>query len=164
MSLGTRIPSTLIFIKTSLLRETTNSGIFIGLMLIGSLETFPIQCRKHRRNGPTTRTDHAGGKGSVFICFLFLFHKNPTQRCLKSVDDLVESIMTALNETQMLDDTYIMFSSDHGYHTGQFSLPYDKRQPYEFDLRIPLLIRGPNVKALVFLLFCLSNDYQSKTL
>ncbi|CAG5112325.1 Oidioi.mRNA.OKI2018_I69.chr2.g6551.t1.cds [Oikopleura dioica] len=67
-------------------------------------------------------------------------------RCLKSVDDLVESIMNALNETQMLDDTYIMFSSDHGYHTGQFSLPYDKRQPYEFDLRIPLLIRGPNVK------------------
>ncbi|CBY20536.1 unnamed protein product [Oikopleura dioica] len=67
-------------------------------------------------------------------------------RCLKSVDDLVESIMNALNETDLLDDTYIMFSSDHGYHTGQFSLPYDKRQPYEFDLRIPLLIRGPGVK------------------
>jgi N-acetylglucosamine-6-sulfatase len=71
------------------------------------------------------------------------------KRCLKSVDDLVESIMNALNETDLLDDTYIMFSSDHGYHTGQFSLPYDKRQPYEFDLRIPLLIRGPGVKKLV---------------
>ena len=65
------------------------------------------------------------------------------------MDDLVESIMNALNETDLLDDTYIMFSSDHGYHTGQFSLPYDKRQPYEFDLRIPLLIRGPGVKELV---------------
>ena len=73
------------------------------------------------------------------------------KRCLKSVDDLVESIMNALNETDLLDDTYIMFSSDHGYHTGQFSLPYDKRQPYEFDLRIPLLIRGPGVKELVFI-------------
>ena len=67
------------------------------------------------------------------------------------MDDLVESIMNALNETDLLDDTYIMFSSDHGYHTGQFSLPYDKRQPYEFDLRIPLLIRGPGVKVLVLL-------------
>ena len=67
------------------------------------------------------------------------------------MDDLVESIMNALNETDLLDDTYIMFSSDHGYHTGQFSLPYDKRQPYEFDLRIPLLMRGPGVKELVFI-------------
>lgn len=28
---------------------------------------------------------------------------------------------------------------------GQFSMPFDKRQPYETDIRIPLLIRGPGV-------------------
>ncbi len=31
-------------------------------------------------------------------------------------------------------------------YSGQFSLPIDKRQPYEFDVRVPLLIRGPRVK------------------
>lgn len=30
---------------------------------------------------------------------------------------------------------------------GQFSLPIDKRQLYEFDIRTPLLVRGPGVKA-----------------
>ena len=30
--------------------------------------------------------------------------------------------------------------------SGQFSLPLDKRQLYEFDIRVPLMIRGPNIK------------------
>ena len=66
-------------------------------------------------------------------------------RALKSVDDLVQNVYDALNRTGLLDSTYIIFSSDHGYHTGQFSLPYDKRHPYEFDIRVPLLIRGPGI-------------------
>ena len=30
---------------------------------------------------------------------------------------------------------------------GQFSMPYDKRQLYEFDIRVPLILRGPNIPA-----------------
>lgn len=30
---------------------------------------------------------------------------------------------------------------------GQFSMPMDKRQPYETDVRVPLLIRGPGIAA-----------------
>jgi len=30
--------------------------------------------------------------------------------------------------------------------TGQFGLPYDKRQLYEFDIRVPLMVRGPGIK------------------
>lgn len=29
---------------------------------------------------------------------------------------------------------------------GQFSLPLDKRQLYEFDIKVPLMVRGPNIK------------------
>ena len=60
-----------------------------------------------------------------------------------SVDDLVADVYDALKSSKKLDNSYIIFTSDHGYHTGQFSLPYDKRQMYDFDLRIPLLVRGP---------------------
>ena len=33
-----------------------------------------------------------------------------------------------------------------GVFLGQFGLPYDKRQLYEFDIRVPLMVRGPGIK------------------
>lgn len=65
---------------------------------------------------------------------------------LLSVDDLVEKVVLQLQELKLLDSTYIFYTSDNGYHTGQFSLPIDKRQMYDFDLRVPLLVRGPGIK------------------
>ena len=35
--------------------------------------------------------------------------------------------------------------SDHGFQSGQFCFPYGKRQPYEHDIRIPLMATGPGV-------------------
>lgn len=64
-----------------------------------------------------------------------------------SVDDMVENIYNMLNKNGMLNNTYIFFSSDNGYHLGQFGLSYDKRQLYEFDIRVPLMVRGPGIKA-----------------
>ncbi|CAG2058824.1 unnamed protein product [Timema podura] len=66
-------------------------------------------------------------------------------KTLLTVDDMVETVISKLNNLGILNDTYIVFTSDHGYHVGQFSLPWDKRQPYESDIRVPLLIRGPNI-------------------
>uniref|UniRef100_A0A8C2PNX7 N-acetylglucosamine-6-sulfatase n=1 Tax=Cyprinus carpio TaxID=7962 RepID=A0A8C2PNX7_CYPCA len=67
-------------------------------------------------------------------------------RTLLSVDDLVEKVVRKLEVRGELSNTYVIFTSDNGYHTGQFSLPVDKRQLYEFDIRVPLLVRGPNIK------------------
>uniref|UniRef100_A0A8B9LWU1 N-acetylglucosamine-6-sulfatase n=1 Tax=Astyanax mexicanus TaxID=7994 RepID=A0A8B9LWU1_ASTMX len=67
-------------------------------------------------------------------------------RTLLSVDDLVEKVVKKLEVRGELENTYIIFTSDNGYHTGQFSMPLDKRQLYEFDIRVPLLVRGPDIK------------------
>ncbi|KAL8565413.1 hypothetical protein ACOMHN_029106 [Nucella lapillus] len=67
-------------------------------------------------------------------------------RTLLSVDDMVENVYNLLEKKDLLDNTYIFFSSDNGYHLGQFGLPYDKRQLYEFDIRVPLMVRGPGIK------------------
>ena len=68
-------------------------------------------------------------------------------RTLLSVDDLVEGLVTRLEQDNMMDTTYIMYTSDHGYHLGEFGMPIDKRQPYEFDIRVPFIIRGPGISA-----------------
>uniref|UniRef100_A0A803XQE2 N-acetylglucosamine-6-sulfatase n=1 Tax=Meleagris gallopavo TaxID=9103 RepID=A0A803XQE2_MELGA len=65
---------------------------------------------------------------------------------LLSVDDLVEKLVKKLENHGELDNTYIFYTSDNGFHTGQFSLPIDKRQLYEFDIKVPLLVRGPGIK------------------
>ncbi|ESO97679.1 hypothetical protein LOTGIDRAFT_208806 [Lottia gigantea] len=67
-------------------------------------------------------------------------------RTLLSVDDMVEDIITLLKNKNLYHQTYLIFSSDNGYHLGQFSMPEDKRQLYEFDIRVPLMISGPGIK------------------
>ncbi|KAJ8917285.1 hypothetical protein NQ315_002302 [Exocentrus adspersus] len=64
---------------------------------------------------------------------------------LLAVDEMVERIVKKLVALNELNDTYIIFTSDNGFHIGQFAQPWDKRQPYETDIRVPMLITGPNV-------------------
>ncbi|ELT91586.1 hypothetical protein CAPTEDRAFT_122955 [Capitella teleta] len=68
-------------------------------------------------------------------------------RTLLSVDDLITKLFTTLETKGFLEDTYVFYAADNGYHLGQLSLPYDKRQLYEFDIRVPLMVRGPGIKA-----------------
>lgn len=64
---------------------------------------------------------------------------------LLSLDDMVEKLVKKLDDSKELNNTYIFYTSDNGYHAGQFSLPIDKRQLYEFDIRVPLMVRGPGI-------------------
>lgn len=68
-------------------------------------------------------------------------------RTLLSVDDMVADVLSSLASKHLLNNTYVFFSSDNGYHLGQYSMPKDKRQPYETDIHVPMLVRGPGIVA-----------------
>ena len=66
-------------------------------------------------------------------------------RSMLSVEDLLKETIATLQETEELDNTYIFFTSDNGYHMGNHRLEADKKTPYEEDIGVPLMVRGPGV-------------------
>lgn len=66
-------------------------------------------------------------------------------RALQAVDELVEGVVELLDTHNVLDNTYIIYTADNGYHIGQHRLPPGKECGYDEDINVPLIIRGPGV-------------------
>jgi N-acetylglucosamine-6-sulfatase len=64
---------------------------------------------------------------------------------LLAVDEGVAGIIEALQDEGVLDNTFVIFTSDNGYFHGQHRIPSGKILPYEPAVQVPLLIRGPGV-------------------
>ena len=64
---------------------------------------------------------------------------------LAGIDDMIANFVSGLEDRGILDDTYIIYSTDNGYHIGQHRIQPGKKCSIETDINIPLLIRGPDV-------------------
>ncbi len=64
----------------------------------------------------------------------------------RAADDWVAHIVDALAATNQLATTDIIFTSDNGFFHGEHRL-FQKLAPYEADLHMPLIVRGPGFAA-----------------
>jgi N-acetylglucosamine-6-sulfatase len=67
------------------------------------------------------------------------------RQTIKAVGDLVENLVNTLQANGELNNTYIFFTSDNGFHQGQHRLNSGKNTAYEEDLNVPLVVRGPSI-------------------
>lgn len=77
---------------------------------------------------------------------LDLFYRRRLQ-ALQGVDELVGQVVRQLDEAGVLDDTYVIYTSDNGYHLGQHRLPPGKECGFDEDIRVPFFVRGPAIAA-----------------
>lgn len=64
---------------------------------------------------------------------------------LQAVDEMIGILISELARTNQLENTYLIFTADNGYHLGQHRLKPGKFTAYEEDIRVPLIVRGPGV-------------------
>jgi len=63
-------------------------------------------------------------------------------RCVASVDDNVGRVLTHLDQSGLVEDTLLVYTSDQGFFLGEHGW-YDKRFMYREAHGIPLLVRFP---------------------
>lgn len=68
-------------------------------------------------------------------------------RALQAVDEGIERLYQTLATRGLLNDTYIVFAADNGFHLGEHRLRTTKGFAYEESIRLPLMVRGPGVPA-----------------
>jgi N-acetylglucosamine-6-sulfatase len=60
---------------------------------------------------------------------------------------MVGDIVRRLEKEDVIDNTYIIYSTDNGFHISQHRLHPGKMCGLETDINIPMIIRGPGIEA-----------------
>jgi len=74
--------------------------------------------------------------------------RNETGRefaCIENIDAQIGRVMKKLAAMGELENTYVIFTSDHGMSVGRHGLT-GKQNLYEHTWRVPLLVRGPGIQ------------------
>ena len=65
---------------------------------------------------------------------------------VEAVDLMIAKIEAALRSNGLTNDTYLVFSSDNGLHTGEYQLMPGKLTAFDTDIHVPLVVTGPGVR------------------
>lgn len=87
-----------------------------------------------------------GLEGKELVKWKYQRYMQDYLACVQGVDDGVGQVLDYLEEEGLADNTIVLYSSDNGWYLGDLGM-YDKRFMYEPGLRVPLLAKGPGIKA-----------------
>lgn len=65
--------------------------------------------------------------------------------CIEAIDIQIGRVLDKLEAMEELDNTYIIFTADHGIAVGRHGL-MGKQNLYEHSLRVPMLVMGPGIE------------------
>jgi N-acetylglucosamine-6-sulfatase len=68
-------------------------------------------------------------------------------QAVQAVDRMIGNLQTALKANGTARDTYVVFTSDNGFHLGEHRLVAGKMTAFDTDINVPLIITGPGVAA-----------------
>lgn len=74
-------------------------------------------------------------------------HFRERVRSVQAVDRALGRLRAQLRRLGVAGNTYVVFSSDNGFHLGQHRLTPGKLTAYDPDIRVPLIVSGPGVPA-----------------
>lgn len=66
--------------------------------------------------------------------------------CIENIDDQVGLVINKLQSMGELENTYIIYTADHGIAVGRHGL-MGKQNLYEHSWRVPFIVSGPGIKS-----------------
>ena len=77
--------------------------------------------------------------------FAVKVHRQEYFAIITHMDHQIGKILDALEKTGKADNTYIIFTADHGLSVGHHGL-IGKQNMYDHSMRVPFMITGPGIK------------------
>lgn len=68
-------------------------------------------------------------------------------QAVQAVDKMIGSLRQTLDRTGVAGHTVVVFTSDNGYHMGEYRLNPGKMTAFDTDVHVPLVITGPGFAA-----------------
>lgn len=65
-------------------------------------------------------------------------------RCVKGIDDNIQRVFNTLKEEGLWEDTVVIYTADQGFMLGEHDM-IDKRWMYDPSLKMPLIVRHPDL-------------------
>jgi arylsulfatase A-like enzyme len=67
-------------------------------------------------------------------------------QAVQALDRMIGALQRQIRAPRLASNTYLVFSSDNGFHMGEHRLRGGKMTAFDTDIRVPLVVVGPGIR------------------